>query len=90
MIGGSGQQPQFMFNVGSREVVIQRCEGKMPCYGETNPQKLAHVNGDVEYVREGQGRHQCYHVYKHDKEYIKGETDLIKYAWDGKYEKVQE
>ena len=48
------------------------------------------VNGDVEYVREGQGRHQCYCVYKHDKEYIKGETAWIKYSWDGKYKKVQE
>jgi hypothetical protein len=48
------------------------------------------VNGDVEYGREGQGRHQCYCVYKHDKEYIEGETTWIKYAWDGKYEKVHE
>jgi hypothetical protein len=30
------------------------------------------VNGNVEYVREGKGRHQCYWVYKHDKQYIEG------------------
>ena len=30
-------------------------------------------------------------VYKHDKEYIAGETAWIKYTWDdGKYEKVDE
>jgi hypothetical protein len=38
------------------------------------------VNGNVEYVREGQGRHQYYRVYKHEKEYIKGETAWIKYV----------
>ncbi len=27
-------------------------------------------------------------VYKHDNEYIEGETAWIKYTWDGKYEKV--
>jgi hypothetical protein len=48
------------------------------------------VNGNVEYVVEGKGRHPCYRVYKHDKEYIAGETAWIKYAWDGKYEKVEE
>jgi hypothetical protein len=48
------------------------------------------VNGNVEYVREGKGRHQCYRVYKHDKQYIEGETAWIRYAWDGKYQKVQE
>ena len=35
-------------------------------------------------------RHQCYRVYRHDNEYIKGETAWIKYAWGGKYEQVQE
>ena len=48
------------------------------------------MNGNVEYVFEGKGRHPCYQVYKHDKEYIEGETAWIKYTWDGKYEKVQE
>ncbi len=45
------------------------------------------MNGNFEYVLEGQGRHQCCRVYKHDKEYIQGETAWIKYSWDGKYEK---
>jgi hypothetical protein len=48
------------------------------------------MNGNLEYVLEGQGRHPCYRVYKHDKEYIQGETAWIKYSWDGKYKKVQE
>ena len=48
------------------------------------------MNGNLEYVLEGQGRHQCCRVYKHDKEYIQGETAWIKYSWDGKYKKVQE
>ena len=49
------------------------------------------MNGNLEYVLQGQGRHPCYRVYKHDKEYIQGETAWIKYSsWDGKYEKVQE
>ena len=46
------------------------------------------VNGNVEYVVQGKGRHPCYRLYKHDKEYIAGETAWIKYTWDGKYEKV--
>jgi hypothetical protein len=48
------------------------------------------VNGNVEYVVKGKGRHECHRVYKHDKEYIAGETAWIKYTWDGKYEKVDE
>jgi hypothetical protein len=47
-------------------------------------------NGNLEYVLEGQGRHPCYWVYNHDKEYIQMETAWIKYSWDGKYKKVQE
>ena len=31
------------------------------------------VNGNVEYVVQGKGRHPCYRVYKHDNEYIEGE-----------------
>ena len=45
------------------------------------------VNGNVEYVVQGKGRHPC---YKHDRKYIEGETAWIKYTWDGKYEKVDE
>jgi hypothetical protein len=48
------------------------------------------INGNLDYVLEGQGRHPCYQVYKHDKEYIQGETAWINYSWEGKYEKVQE
>ncbi len=48
------------------------------------------MNGNLDYVLQGQGRHPCYRVYKHDTEYIQGETSWIKYSWDGKYEKVQE
>ncbi len=49
------------------------------------------MNGNLEYVLQGQGRHPCYQVYKHDKEYIQGETAWIEYSsWDGKYEQVQE
>jgi hypothetical protein len=48
------------------------------------------VNGNVEYVVEGKGGHPCKRVYKHDKEYIAGDTAWIKYDWDGKYERVEE
>jgi hypothetical protein len=48
------------------------------------------VNGKVEYVVQGKGRHPCYRVYKHDHKYIEGETAWIKYTWDGKYDKVDE
>ena len=46
------------------------------------------VNCNVEYVVEGKGRHPCYQVYKHDKEYIEEETAWVKYTWDEKYEKI--
>ncbi len=62
----------------------------MPCNDNTNTQDLAYDNGNLEYVLEGQGKHPCYRVYKHDKEYIPGETAWIKYSWNGKYKKVQE
>ena len=46
------------------------------------------VNGNIEYVVQGKGRHPCYRVYKHDKEYTAVETAWIKYTWDGKVEKI--
>jgi hypothetical protein len=48
------------------------------------------MNGNLEYALEGQGRHPCYWVYKHDKEYIQRETAWIKKSWDGKYKIGQE
>ncbi len=48
------------------------------------------MNGNLEYVLEGQGRHPCCQVNTYDKEYIQGKTAWIKYSWDGKYKKVQE
>jgi hypothetical protein len=41
------------------------------------------MNGNLEYVLEGQGRHPCYQVYKHDKEYIQGETQGLNTAGMG-------
>ncbi len=48
------------------------------------------MNGNLEYFLEGQGRHECFWVYNHNKEYIQGDTAWIKYSWDNKYRKVQE
>jgi hypothetical protein len=44
----------------------------MPCYDKIIHRTWLMVNGNVEYVREGKGRHQCYRVYKHDKKKLKG------------------
>ena len=47
-------------------------------------------NGRVEEVLEGTARHQCYRVYRHDKEFTEGVNVWVKWIWDNKYKLVAE
>ena len=46
------------------------------------------TTGNLDHVKEGCSNHSCYWMYRHDKQYIEGETAWIKYMWDEKYKKV--
>ncbi len=48
------------------------------------------INGRVEEVMEGTARHQCYRVYRHDKEFTEGVNVWVKWIWDNKYQLVAE
>ena len=85
----------------SAETISVPCgNAKRLLYGDVKARfpamnKLIHrtwllVNGNIEYVAQGKGRHPCYRVYKHDHEYTEGDTAWVKYTWDGKYERVEE
>lgn len=50
--------------------------------------KWIKTDGNMEYVMEGQSRHACYRMYKHDTPNIPGVNAYIKYEWD-KTMKVQ-
>jgi hypothetical protein len=50
--------------------------------------KWIKTTGNMEYVLEGQSRHACYRMYKHDTPNIPGVNAYIKYEWD-KTMKVQ-
>jgi len=50
--------------------------------------KWIKIDGSTEYVLEGQSRHACYRMYKHDTQNIQGVNAYIKYQWD-KTMKVQ-
>ena len=50
--------------------------------------KWIKTDGNMEYVMEGQSRHACYRMYKHDTLNIPGVNAYIKYEWD-KTMKVQ-
>jgi hypothetical protein len=47
-------------------------------------------NGRVEEVMEGTTRHQCYRVYRHDKDFTEGVNVWVKWIWDKKYKFVAE
>ena len=50
--------------------------------------KWIKIDGNLEYVLEGQSRHACYRMYKHDALHMPGVNAYIKYQWD-KTMKVQ-
>ena len=48
------------------------------------------INGLLEEAIEGEATHQCYRVYRHDKEYTEGENVWVQWTWDNKYQLVSE
>ena len=48
------------------------------------------MNGNTEFVVEGQSNHPCYRMYKHDRPYIDGVNVWIRWLWDRKYKLVFE
>jgi hypothetical protein len=60
-----------------------------PHMNELIHDKWIKVNGNIEYVLEGQSRHKCCRMYKHDKPTIPGVSAYIKYDWDKQLNKVK-
>jgi hypothetical protein len=51
---------------------------------------MANDEWTAEEVLDGNSCHMVYRMYSHDKEYIPGTNEWIKWDWDGKYELVSE
>jgi hypothetical protein len=39
-------------------------------------------NGSMDEIQEGEGRHPCYRVYRHDMPYREGMNVWVKFDWD--------
>jgi hypothetical protein len=44
--------------------------------------KWVMVTGRMEEIQEGEGRHQCYQVYRHDMPFTEGENVWVQFTWD--------
>jgi len=71
------------------QTIVLWGEGKMPLNERINPQQVA---GDeiTEFVEEGQNRHPCYWMCKHDHPNIDGVNAWVWWFWDRKYILVTE
>jgi hypothetical protein len=48
------------------------------------------INGSIEEIQEGEGRHPCYRVYRHDMPFTEGTNVWVNFDWDKKCKLVSE
>ena len=48
------------------------------------------INGSMEEIQEGEGRHPCYRVYRHDMPFTEGTNVWVQFDWDKKCKLVSE
>jgi hypothetical protein len=48
------------------------------------------MNGSMEEIQEGEGRHPCYRVYRHDMPFTEGANVWVQFEWDKKFKLVLE
>ncbi len=48
------------------------------------------TNGSMEEIQEGEGRHPCYRVYRHDMPFTEGTNVWVQFDWDKKCKLVLE
>ncbi len=48
------------------------------------------MNGSMEEIQEGEGRHPCYRVYRHDMPFTEGTNVWVQFKWDKKFKLVSE
>ena len=48
------------------------------------------INGSMEEIQEGEGRHPCYRVYRHDMPFTEGTNVWVQFDWDKKCKLVLE
>ncbi len=44
--------------------------------------KLLMINGSKEEIQEGEGRHPCYRMYRHDMPFTEGKNVWVQFDWD--------
>jgi hypothetical protein len=68
------------------------CEVKAKCprMRELIHSKWLMMTGITEFVEEGQSRHLCNRMYKHDHPNIDGVNAWVRWLWDRKYKLVME
>ncbi len=48
------------------------------------------MNGSMEEIQEGEGRHPCYRVYRHEMPFTEGTNVWVQFEWDKKFKLVSE
>ncbi len=48
------------------------------------------MNGSMEEIQEGEGRHPCYRVYRHDMPFTEDTNVWVQFEWDKKFKLVLE
>jgi hypothetical protein len=48
------------------------------------------MNGSMEEIQEGEGRHPCYRIYRHDMSFTEGTNVWVQFEWDKKFKLVSE
>ena len=68
------------------------CEVKEKCprMRDLIHDKWLMMTGITEFVEEGQSRHPCYRMYKHDQPFFDGVNAWVRWFWDRKYKLVME
>jgi hypothetical protein len=78
--------------VPCRKAMLFYCDlqPKCPRMRLLNYRQWLMMNGNSEFVVEGQSNHPCYCMYKHDHPYIDGVNAWIRWSWDRNYKLVIE
>ncbi len=83
-------QVKFMFaeriyvpcGLRTEKLFYSEVKQKCPQIKELIHDKWLKIDGNIEYVLEGQSRHACCHMYKHDTPNILGINAYVKYQLD--------
>jgi hypothetical protein len=74
----------------SHKLLYCEVKEKFPRMRDLIHDKWLMMTGITEFVKEGQSRHPCYCMYKHDHPFFDGVNAWVRWFWDRKYKLVME